>query len=95
MNSIIKGNENGRCFICGKYCQTECHHIFGGANRKKSEKLGLKIDLCHQCHNEPPCGVHFDKIINIYIKALGQQQAMQFYNWTIEKFIQEIGRNYI
>ena len=95
MNSIIKGNEKGKCFICGRYCNTECHHIFGGANRKKSEKLGLKIDLCHQCHNEPPYGVHFDKKINAYIKALGQQTAMLYYNWSIEKFIQEIGRNYI
>ena len=37
----------------------EKHHIFGAANRKKSEKYGLTVDLCHWCHNEPPDGAHF------------------------------------
>lgn len=27
------------CFLCHQYCDTEKHHIFGGALRKKSEKM--------------------------------------------------------
>ena len=95
MNSIISGNEKGRCFICGRRCQTECHHIFGGGVRKKSERLGLKVDLCHYCHNEPPSGVHFNAVNNNRLKAIGQGAAMLAYKWTVEDFIREIGRNYL
>lgn len=49
----------GNCDLCGKYGYLELHHIFGGANRSLSEKYGLVVNLCHECHNEPPEGVHF------------------------------------
>ena len=38
-----------RCFLCGRNDTgdpLERHHIFGGANRKKSEKYGLVVYLC-------------------------------------------------
>ena len=95
MNSIITGNEKGKCFICGRYCDTESHHIFGAGNRKKSEKLGLKVDLCHACHNEPPNGVHFNAENNNRLKAIGQKAAMLAYHWTVDDFIREFGRNYL
>ena len=95
MNSIIPGNEKGKCFICGRYCQTEAHHIFGAGNRKKSENLGLKVDLCHDCHNEPPNGVHFNAENNNRLKATGQKAAMLAYHWNKEEFIKEMGRNYL
>lgn len=34
------------CFLCHQYCDTEKHHIFGGALRKKSEKYKLTVQLC-------------------------------------------------
>ena len=95
MNSIIPGNEKGKCFICGLYCRTEEHHIFGGASRTKSEKYGLKVDLCHDCHNEPPNGVHFNAVNNNRLKATGQKAAMLAYHWSKEDFIKEMGRNYL
>ena len=33
----------GRCWLCGRYGLMEEHHIFSGANRKLSEKYGLKV----------------------------------------------------
>lgn len=43
-----------RCFLCGRNDSgdpLERHHIFGGANRKKSEKYGLVVYLCgNRCH---------------------------------------------
>ena len=65
MKSIIAGNEKGRCFLCGKYTRTESHHIFGGGFRKKSEYYGLKVELCHWCHNEPPNGAHYNPAVEI------------------------------
>lgn len=42
------------CWLCGRNGTAEPldkHHIFGGACRKKSEKYGLTVYLCHgSCH---------------------------------------------
>ena len=42
------------CYLCGANGAADplhWHHIFGGANRKHSEKYGLKVRLCgQQCH---------------------------------------------
>lgn len=94
--SIIKNNRKGVCFICKRYGQTEEHHIFGGvANRKKAERDGLKVYLCHWCHNEAPNGVHFNKDRNERLRQIGQKAWMEHYGKTIEDFIKEYGRNYL
>ena len=96
MNSIITGNEKGKCFICGRHMPTESHHIFfGAANRKLSEKFGLKVDLCHECHNEPPNGVHFSNIQCRFLQKIAQSEAMRYYGWSKDEFMQIFGRNYI
>ena len=96
MNSIITGNEKGKCFICGRHMPTESHHIFfGTANRKLSEKLGLKVDLCHECHNEPPNGVHFSNIQCRFLQKIAQSEAMRYYGWSKDEFMQIFGRNYL
>ena len=51
---------NEGCYVCG-YPVTEIHHIFGGANRKISDKYGFTVRLCHYHHNEPPDGAHFNR----------------------------------
>ena len=38
------------CFLCGRNGADDPldkHHIFGGAYRKKSERYGLTVYLCH------------------------------------------------
>ena len=57
MSRSILSNEP-KCFMCGSTVWLERHHVFGASNRKKSEKYGLWVYLCHNCHNEPPNGVH-------------------------------------
>ena len=43
--------ERKVCYLCGKTVGLERHHIMSGiANRKLSEKYGLWVWLCHQCH---------------------------------------------
>lgn len=94
--SIIKGTQKGICYFCRRFGATEEHHIFGGvANRKKSERDGLKVDLCHFCHNEPPNGVHFNKDRNIRLRQIGQRAWMEHYGKTIEDFIKEYGKNFL
>ncbi len=84
------------CFLCGGYGACEEHHIFGGyANRKLSEKYGLKVWLHHNCHNEPPKGVHFNKQVMDKLHKIGQQKAMEYYGWNVDEFRSIFGKNYL
>ena len=71
------------------------HHIFGGSNRNKSEKLGLYVFLAPAMHNMSDSGVHFNKAFDNELKQIAQRTAMETYEWSIEDFIREFGRNYI
>ena len=73
----------------------ERHHIFGGANRKKSDRLGLVVDLCRSCHNTPPHGVHHNRAMMQQLHEYGQRLAMYQNNWTKQDFIREFGKNYL
>ena len=73
----------------------EEHHVFGGARRKKSEKYGLVVDLCHACHNEPPRGAHHNKDTALYLHQWGQRKAMLEQGWSTYDFIREFGKNYL
>lgn len=93
--SIIPGDDKEKCFLCGKYCWTERHHVFGGAFRKKSEYYNLTVHLCHYCHNEPPNGAHYARAVSNYLKQIGQKAAMEQYGWTVEQFREKFGKNYL
>lgn len=96
MDTIIKGDKKDRCFLCGRSDWIEAHHIFNGtANRKKSEKYGLTVHLCHWCHNEPPNGVHYNQETDTRLKQIGQKAAMDEYGWTIDDFREIFGKNYL
>lgn len=85
----------GNCDLCGKYGYLERHHIFGGANRSLSEKYGLVVNLCHECHNEPPEGVHFNSKKMLALRKWAQKQAMEHYDWDEAEFIRIFGRSYL
>lgn len=84
----------GACELCGRYANLECHHVFGGANRKKSTKYGAMIYICHNCHNEPPNGLHFNFGNNQALKRKFQIRLRFENDWSIEDFIREFGKNY-
>ena len=84
-----------KCFICGRYVErADTHHIFGGARRKKSDKLGLTVKLCRECHTGNN-GVHFNADLMQGLHEYGQKQAMFENDWTTEDFIREFGKNYL
>lgn len=39
------------CYICGRRAD-EIHHVMHGPDKKLSEKLGLMVPLCRECHNK-------------------------------------------
>lgn len=65
MKSILQTERE--CWVCREYYNLhtvrglEEHHIlYGRGRRELSEREGLKVWLCHNHHNEPPLGVHYN-----------------------------------
>lgn len=85
-----------KCFLCGRTGNLDRHHIFGGPFRKKSDKYGLTVDLCHDtCHIFGPDAVHQNRETMLEVKRYGQRKAMNENGWTTEQFIKEFGKNYL
>ena len=95
MGRSIVQKDTSRCFICHSNIWLEWHHIFGSALKKKSEKYGLMVRLCHYCHNEPPYGVHQNREIRHKVQAFAQEKAMEHYGWSVEDFRKEFYKNYL
>lgn len=94
--------QKGICYRCGRYCPTEKHHIFGAANRDHSEEDKLFVYLCHSCHNEPPDGVHFNKVAMEWLHRMGQRayeddlmEKGVYPAEARESFIERYGKNYL
>lgn len=99
MKSIIQEDKE-RCYLCGMNAYFEPldeHHVYGGANRKLSEKYGLKVYLHHsRCHIfNPKTAVHANEKLNRELKADVQAKAMEHYGWTVEDFIKIFGKSYL
>lgn len=95
MGRSIVQKDTSRCFICHSNIWLEWHHVFGGALRDKSDRLGLVVRLCHYCHNEPTDGVHQNREVRRKLQAFAQKKAMQEYGWDVERFIKEFYKNYL
>lgn len=101
MKSIMH-EKDGTCYLCikleGNYRlqQVEEHHVvFGTANRRKSEKYGLKVYLCHR-HHEHDGGafaVHRNKDVRNFLCEQAQRTFERKYPDL--SFLAEFGRNYL
>jgi len=81
------------CYFCGRVNGLECHHVFGGvANRPISEKFGLKVWLCHECHTGKN-GAQYDKEKNLLLKQDAQRAFEKLHprEWWMEL----IKKNYL
>ena len=93
MKSILQDKKE--CFKCLSTKNLESHHIlFGSANRKLSEKDGLKVYLCYE-HHRGNYGVHFNKELDLKLKRIAQKKWQEYYNKTTEDFIARYGKNYL
>lgn len=90
---------NRWCWLCGESGHRDPldrHHIFGGSNRKKSEKYGLVVDLCHnKCHIFGKEAVHQNAATMQKLHEYGQRMAMDEQGWTVEEFRRVFGKSYI
>ena len=102
----MQPEEDKGCYLCeilkGDYSPKryrEEHHIYGGPNRKQSEKYGLKVMLCKRHHTGDISGCEYavhrpDK--NNYADLLhikGQQKFEETH--TRKEFFDIFGRNYL
>ena len=98
MKSILQDDENV-CYLCGMNSNVEpleWHHVFGGKNRSKSDEYGLTVRLhATRCHNFGKNSVHINAEVRKKLQAEVQRKAMEYYEWTVEKFIEIFGRNYL
>lgn len=87
------------CWLCGRNGSVDPldkHHLFPGVYRKKSEKYGLYVYLCHHsCHIFGVNAAHQNKDTMLKLHQYGQRLAMERYGWTTEDFIREFGKNYL
>lgn len=47
----IMTDEYFTCYVCGRPA-TDYHHCMHGADKKLSEKYGLMVPLCRECHGK-------------------------------------------
>lgn len=91
----IMNTIKGMCYICGSIGPTEEHHIFPGTpNRKNSEKYGLKVYLCPECHRTGKKAVHNCKKTMDKIKQDGQR-TFEDVHGTREEFMKIFGKNWL
>ena len=104
MKSILQ--ETKECYLCrieancSGYCGEltdrglDKHHIFfGTANRKKSEKHGLTVYLCHNRHHEGAEGPHMNKLVDLSLKGIAQQEFELTH--SREYFREEFGKSWL
>ena len=92
MKSIVQ-NDPVQCYLCGRYSYyLETHHIFGGPNRKLSDKDGLTVKLCADCHRLGPNAAHRSKATQDDLHFMGKQADLRTH--TLEEFMQRYGRSY-
>jgi hypothetical protein len=71
----------------------EDHHVFGASNKKNSEKYGMKIRICHWCHNEPLGGIHHNRVNELKLKR--EYQAKFEAEHPELNFLSVFGKNYL
>lgn len=91
MNSVMQNEK--RCYLCGSEMGLERHHVLGGtANRPLSEKFGLWVWLCHNCHTGTD-GAQYDPEKNRMLKA--EAQAAFEAEYGHQKWMETFRKNYL
>lgn len=99
MESIIQKEKE--CFVCRMLFNLRTtrdlhsHHCIGGtANRKLSEKYGLKVWICAPHHNMSDFSVHFNKELDLKVKEYAQS-VFEANLGTREDFRRIFGKSYL
>lgn len=98
MRSIIQ-KKDGICLLCknlhgdiSSKTVEEHHCIYGSANRKLSEKYGLKVYLCAEHHRLGKEAVHRNHDVDLYVKQIAEEHFNETYPTL--SFLAIFGRDY-
>lgn len=91
MKSIMQDKKE--CYFCKTKQGLHLHHIYFGANRKISDKMGFVVYLCGKHHNLSNEGVHFDINKDLWLKRTCQEKFERLN--SREQFMKLIGKNYL
>lgn len=80
------------CAFCGSPQNLERHHVFFGARRKASERYGMVVTLCHNCH-QGRHGPHQDRGTDLLLKRRYQRVFEAEHGH--KSFMTIFGRNYL
>lgn len=99
MKSIMQ-KKDGTCYLCRKLHSDygtkpvqEHHVIFGTANRKLSEKYGLKVYLCPEHHLYSKEAVHVNHEIDLKLRKEAQRAFVT--RFPDSDFRQIFGKSYL
>lgn len=89
-----------KCFLCGRsetsYNRLEVHHCIQGRGRRQiSDRYGLTVLLCPECHRLSEYSAHKNAETADYLHKYAQRKAMQEQGLTVEQFIEIFGKNYL
>lgn len=87
--SIIPGDKKRHCYICGRNCTTQVHHMIPGVYRTQSEHYGLKVNLCPNCHYS----LHDQSVYYREMKQYAEIVFLMHHPFTL--WLQEFGKNYL
>ena len=71
----------------------EHHAIPGTANRKLSERYGLKVYLCRQHHTDGPEAVHNNAVHMRLVKKKAQEAFEEIH--SRKEWMEAFGKNYL
>lgn len=88
------------CFLCGRNGAGDPldeHHVFNNtANRRKSDRMGLTVYLCHErCHIFGKYAVHHNAWVMEELKRYAQREFMMREGVSIRAFRMMFGKSWI
>lgn len=86
-------DDMDHCYYTGS-SYVERHHIFGGANRTRSEKYGFVIPLRPDLHPNGTQAGQAAKIVDTRLKQMAQEYFEKNHG-TRADFIKEFGKSYL
>ncbi len=101
MKSVMHDKKNRTCYLCGllngdygaRDNLQEHHAIPGTANRRLSERYGLKVYLCLEHHTAGPMAVHNNQEVMGLVKRKAQEVFEKAHSH--EEWMAAFGKNYL
>ena len=94
---MIRAFKEDICPFCHQYITVSRHHEFGRtkAMRKFSEMYNAIIWPCWGCHVTDSNSIHRNVKLRNLLKARHQKRIMQEQGWDLNRWIDEVGENYL